>query len=971
MRAPTHSLYYQALIKAFFLACLCFLFLNTPLFAQETMPEQIPEEQSEDSEDENEEENSQLEEITIIGTRIKQRDLFSASPIVTIDKSDLEISGTATLEESLNQMTQVDPGFGRTGNNPGNGTAQINLRGLGPGRSLVLLNGRRFVGTGFDNAVDLNMIPQAMIEQVEIITGGSAIVYGSDAVAGAVNFITTKDLDGTHLDIYSYITEEGDANINSVSISQGLDFAGDKGSAIVFANYYKREPLMATGRESEAVPWGDNIETGELEEGGSPSTPAGFVYSAYNPTVPPGQDFLFLTFNNDGSPRFFSFPDDLYNYAPDNFLQLPMDRKSAGLFAELEINDGLNLYTELNFTRNDVSKQLAPVPYQGWLAVNPDNPLLHPGTSALLNQLFLVDPGLAILRFFRRMEEVGPRTVSYDTDYQRALFGIRGELGENWEFDAWLTYSDGTRDKTFDNYLSASRMQQAALVNPVTGECFDTSGGCVPANYFGEGNLSVEAADFIRVPSMTNRTTRESWLFSGYITGEVTELPAGTVKSALGFEWRQDESSFNSDPLLFSGDVIGQSASPSVSGTDSVSEIFTESTIPLFRELPFAREVNLELGVRYSNYKYSGSMWTYKAGLEWLLNNDFRIRSMRQRSARAPHLGDLFTEQSSNEGSFVGQYVTNDPCSAENDPVGNGISQQCIIQGLDPDQLGVFQASLFYPTTYIDGGNPNLKPEVGDSWTSGFVWTPEQWPEFSMTMDYYDIEVSDTVGYIPVSQVCFDPANTGLRYCDLIQRDETGNVSQVSNQPQNGGLVKTRGLDTAMAYQHELPGSWALFGEDAELGLKFIWTHIYSHLYQVSPFSTERECAGLFGWLLYGCGSTNPKERLNMSLSYQSGPLTSRLSARWYSSTDSVLIKYPNLFNFDAITAIPKLESVHYIDLSMGYKFTDRVRANLAVRNLLDRQPPFAPSASWSNNTDPLFYDLFGRSYALNLSIEF
>ena len=383
-----------------------------------------------------------LEEVVVTGSRIKRRDFSSPSPITTITAEEFEFSGQPTLEEYLNQMPQLHSDYARTANNPGDGTARLNLRGLGPGRTLVLLNGRRVAPSGMGSAIDVNNLPRSLIERVEIITGGASTVYGSDAIAGVINFITRQNFDGFGFDASYSVTAEGDSKIYDANFAYGHNLASDRGNITVYAGYYERKPLFASEREHTRVPiqdlgWWTGV--GELVEGGSSTVPAGFVPS---PEVDLGSGPVQMTWNPDGTPRAFDRANDLYNYAPLNYLQTPLTRLTAGIQANYGISDNFEAYTEMSFTRNEARRNLAPVPAAEYVLVNTDNPLLTPETRQVFEEQMIVEPGFAGMLLRRRMEDLGPRITDFQRDYIRLVAGIRGDFGDGWNVDAWVIYTD-------------------------------------------------------------------------------------------------------------------------------------------------------------------------------------------------------------------------------------------------------------------------------------------------------------------------------------------------------------------------------------------------------------------------------------------------------------------------------------------------------------------------------------------------
>ncbi len=906
-----------------------------------------------------------LEEVVVTGTRIKRRDFSSPSPLVTIDREMLAFSGQPTLEESLNRMPQLSPDFGRTANNPSDGTSRLNLRGLGADRTLVLLNGRRVAPSGVESAVDVNNLPRVLIERVEIITGGASAVYGSDAIAGVVNFITRDDFEGFGIESSYSISEAGDANIFDVNLTYGMTLPGSAGHITFFAGYYDREPLFASERELTRQAYIDTWE-GELIVGGSPSTPAGQVRS---PRVDLGNGRVDrLTFNPDGSPRAFVAPDDLWNFAPVNYLQAPLTRYAVGAFGTIPIGDDFEGYFEASYTRNEATSNLAPVPAQSFVLINTDNPILHPDTAIIFEEQLLVGPGLAGFTYLKRLSDFGPRIINRDRDYARLVVGLRGDLGENWDLDAWLSYTDADETEVLLNGVSRSRYAQGLLVDPATGTCYDPSGGCVALDIFGENRISAAGLAFLSVGPLENTTQRKQVLAAAVISGEPFATWAGPVGMAFGAEWRSDEAFFKADDLLFSADVLGYQAQSSVIGTERVWELYSEAVVPLFDGGSDGQYFGLELGGRYSSYDNAGSTETWKAGFDWRLNPSIRFRAMLQQSVRAPNLSELFTEQVEEftTAFFLGAF---DPCSASNDPASAGSAEKCVIQGLSPSQVGVFQAEDSYPGTTVSGGNPDLTPEQADTLTFGVVFTPASISRLTVTVDYFDLQIDDTIGEIDPFGICFDSLNTGNLFCDQIRRDQTGNVNRVISLVQNRGLLAAEGVDTQVQYLMDLP-DWAALDGDATLNLGTIWTHTISSKTQENPTTEEYDCAGYFGWpcRTLGVGSF-PEDRLFTTFDYSSGRFSAQLAWRWIDSMRNAAPFASGIFGFpDPDLAIEGVSSANYFDLGMGWQINPSLSLRFVISNLFEQDPPNMADTIVSNNTDSSLYDVFGRSYYLSFT---
>ncbi|MFC1606112.1 TonB-dependent receptor plug domain-containing protein [Pseudomonadota bacterium] len=366
-----------------------------------------------------------LEEVIVTGTRIARRDFNTPSPLTSVSQEFIQFTNQPTLEDTLNQMPQVFPGYGRASNNPGNGTAEVNLRGFGAGRSLLLLNGRRVAPSGTGNSVDLNNIPRFLIERVEIITGGTSAVYGSDAIAGVVNFITRSDYTGLGMEAGISMAEEGDAETYEFNAAYGYDLSDGAGNIAFYANYVERKPLLAGEREFTYYPWWDDWE-GNLIIQGSGTTPAGAIQW---PEVDFGSGPGRVTFDPDGSPRQWNDDTDWYNYQPVDYLQVPLTRYAVGTMGHYDLSGSSEAYFEAAFIRNDSGRNLAPTPGFMAVQVNLDNPVLAPETQAIFSEHYSCAPNLACMLFGRRFMEVGERIFNDERDYLRAVAGLKGVWG--------------------------------------------------------------------------------------------------------------------------------------------------------------------------------------------------------------------------------------------------------------------------------------------------------------------------------------------------------------------------------------------------------------------------------------------------------------------------------------------------------------------------------------------------------------
>ncbi|NIP17208.1 MAG: TonB-dependent receptor, partial [Xanthomonadales bacterium] len=367
---------------------------------------------------------------------------------------------------------------------------------------------------------------------------------------------------------------------------------------------------------------------------------------------------------------------------------------------------------------------------------------------------------------------------------------------------------------------------------------------------------------------------------------------------------------------------------------------------------------------------------TWKIGLDWRPGPGFGFRTMLQRAVRAPNFQEAFSEQVFWDDFLVIDDPTSDPCSAASDPVGDGNIEKCIATGLPADQVGVFEASQF-PTRFISGGNPDLEPEVADTLTMGFVFTPESIPDLQVSVDYFDIQIEGEIGSLAAMEACFDPANTENLFCNQIIRDPvTYNVSEIREFNINRGLLRTTGIDTQVNYSMQLPPSLDIGGAGADLFVNVVWTHVKELSGQNTPFSTVVDCAGTFGW---PCtqrldGMTWPTDRVATRLSYISGDFAANLNWRWIGETDNGAYIGAPLVGIpvsELDLAVPDVAERNYFDVSFSYAFSDHVMALLTVANLTETDPPLMADWVWDKNTDTRMYDIFGRSYTLSLSFDY
>jgi outer membrane receptor protein involved in Fe transport len=954
--------------------------------------------------------------IIVTGTRIQQPGLVSTSPVETVRPRDITLTGVANVEQTLNRFPQIAPSFSNTSNNPGSGGATLDLRGLGSVRTLVLVNGRRWIASdaGEVPEVDVNTIPAALIERVDIVTGGASAVYGSDAVTGVINFILKDDLDGLHLDARQSISSRGDSRTSSADLSFGASFLGGRGSLIVSAGWLDQEPSTQAQRDytrfalseacvvpgtrdrfgaSTAAANPDGVCDGPGEmlgyvAGASPLIPGSRLQAGGSPILLPGTGGLLRTLGNvrftpDGSILPFT-PADRFNFAPENFLQVGLERYSGNLLASIEITSAFEPYAELSFVHTLSPQQIASTP--GFLpapVLNIDNPFFSAETQRALDISFGIDragnPGFLrsgpIFRpnpaylgdadglvtvpgiLFVRLTGLSPRQRRNKRDAYRGLLGLRGALGPTWDYDLFYSRSRVDHDTELANSASAARLRQAILArrDPATGQivCIDPSGGCAPANIFGVGNLGPEGAAFIETDP-SEKTVVEEEVAEASLTGEAVQLPAGPLGLAVGASWRRTSYRFDPDPSLATGDDLGFMPGVAAAGETEVRELFAEARVPILRDKRLAHELSAELGLRYSDYDTVGGVWTWKALASWAPVREVRLRGGFQRAVRAPNVRELFEAPTSATGGDI------DPCDAGL-IADTAFAAACVRNGAPPGFV-----STAAPTVR-SRGTPTLKAETARTLTAGLVATPL--PGVTLTADYYEIKIDDAIGTFgggPAFTVfgCIaggaDPADP---LCRAYVRAANGNILSYDLPTANLPRLSARGVDWQLSVNRPL------LGGRVDIGLS--GTRLFSLTSKFNENAPALECAGFFGALcgITISGTASPKWKLYNRLSYSFGPRTLTLRHRYIDGTTDGRFAVRSAFGLPAPTGLVpaegrRLESVHYFDLAASFAIGRRFDLTVGVDNLTDPRPPVLSSGFFlSNNTD-----LIGRRFFATLS---
>jgi len=934
--------------------------------------------------------SADADEIVVTGSRIQRdQDFVANSPVATVDDVQFERTGTLNTEQLLNVVPQTVPGLTRTSNNPGNGTASVDLRGLGSNRTLVLVNGRRAQPTGSSGVVDINTIPPSLIDQVEVLTGGASSVYGADAVAGVVNFILKDDFEGVEASVGGQATDRGDAENFNLSLTVGGNFADDRGNAVVSIGYTDRSDLFQGDRDFSTVALFDNGAGDGLEPGGSSGVPGTSIFSGALGGFSP--DSFGITFNPDGSARPFvtgGDVNDFYNYAPVNYLQLPQERYSVYGKADFEINEHFVPYVEARFVQSQVPQQLAPTPIFQTSEFSIDgSPFLTAGTQQVLSDAFgsgvdtdgdgIDDTGTAFLR--RRLLEVGPRIGNDNRNTFQAILGMEGMINDQFDYDVF--YSEGrTNNSSFQTgNVNRGRFSQALLLADADGDgnadgatCADgsTNGstvGCSPLNIFGQGNISPDAAAFIETAVSTTDETIQRVLQGNIIgdLGDAFRLTDEPVGIAIGAEYIENSFIFRPSQDVAASTIAGFNGAPPVEGGFNTYSAYGELYVPLLADKSFAQSVNLDLAGRVSDFSTSGTKFNYKIGGDWTVNDMFRVRGNYNTAVRAPNINELFSPSGENfPGAGAG-----DPCSAAR--YGDGtipaaVRDLCEAQGVPADVIGTAALNLAAnQVRTLVAGNPDLDVETAQTFTIGAVITPDILDSFSLSVDYYDISIDDAIGLFggggaQILNGCyFSPAGgLGTEICAPINRRADGTIDFIDTPTFNTAGIDTSGIDVALrtSLATDMLG---------EMYFSYLGTYVLDNEFQAGDAAQVFDCAGRFG---NNCGEPDPEYRHFATLGTSKGMWNGQVTWQMLGSVDDG----GDLDQFDPTTqVVNELGTEHYFNASMTADLSDNLALTFGVNNLLDNNPPVIGDNDEQANTYPSTYDVFGRTFFANAKVSF
>jgi iron complex outermembrane receptor protein len=965
-----------------------------------------------------------MEAIVVTGSRITRRDYQSDSPIVTIDQSSLSAAGQPTLDRAIGEMPQfaAAQGMSEVGDVQGStgfagGQAYGDLRGLGPNRALILMDGRRLMSSNPNGSIDLNTIPMSMIENVEIITGGASSTYGSDAIAGVLNFKLRQNFSGAEVSVTHGETTHGDGATEHVSALLGGNFAEDRGNSVLAFEYSQRNvvhgadrPFFANLRELARPPEGI-IPGGTF--GAAPTIGAvNGVLAGYPGTTPIAGSGAYngaIGVNTDGTIfTDLAAPNCVQNYkglGPKgvnignkctqvqvglaNFfaIQVPLTKYNVFARSTYKLTDDISAYMQFNFTESSARDETAggSTGPGKFMSIPLTNPYVvgNPGLQAILasrpadptNPNALTGP----LSFTKLLSMSGDRLQTFKYDVYQALAGLKGGIpGTDLTWDVYGSYGRTQFNNLQQNDSSKSAF--AAILNG-TANYTGATGSCIGYawNPFGSNPLSPGCKEFAtRENSNVNTMTQKN--VEATVQGKILPLPAGDLRFAFGADYRGTSFDYNPDHGLVTADSFSYDTSIPTAGEQNVREVFGELLVPVLKDLPFIQELSLDLGARRSQYDLFGGVNTWKADLNWKPISTLTVRGGYAKAIRAPSLGELFAPTVTGNLNIGSPPNAGDPCATgsvfRTGASAAQVAALCQAQGVP---------AALYPTyTYgvdsvhgTSGGNPALTPETANTYSVGTVWSPHfdsaLMRKFQVSVDYYHISIANAVGSLQLTDIlprCFNsdgisnPSYSQANiYCQQITRDHnTGDIVLGHEGLLNLSTYKTDGIDTEIDWSFGLD-ALGLSERAGTFRLNSLIAYVHTFDVALLPGSPVLDFAGSIGNAQVSPEMSHPHWKANTAFGYAIGPVSAAVHWRYIAA-----MKHQDLV-VDSTATTPGVGTYNYFDFDAHWNVIEHLELTAGLTNIGDKAPPFVSGQPLS--TDTATYDIIGRTYYVGFKAKF
>ena len=921
-----------------------------------------------------------LQEVQVTGTRLRVDGMSTPTPVTAVSLDELQLLAPTTLGAAVTQLPQflgsaVPEGAPSSGWTGASGATILNLRGVGANRTLVLLDGRRVVSSNRLGTLDVNLIPDALVKNVQIVTGGASAAYGSDAVSGVVNFVLDTRFTGLKGEVQAGETQLSDNKNYTVSLTGGMAL-GDRMHVVASADYYSAKAITNAFSRDWNQSWGvvanplasqpgqparvtvPNARSTQYTEGGL-ITSGPLAWTQFLPggaTAPfvKGADFTSST-QSGGS----GVDPLMYNY-----LTPQTSRGTAFAHLTYDLSDNANLFLQALYGVGDTSYRSPPAGAQfgSWAAtIYQGNPYLP---AAIAQEMASQNITSFKLGRSADLDYGSNKAIEQENTLKSFTTGIKAKVG-TWDLDGYYQYGRTDSTISMNNDIRLDRVYQAidAVVDPASGAtvCRSTlmypSNGCVPMDVFGAGAPSQAAMNWI-TQDISQKQIIQQHVVDVSMSGSAFDDWAGPVATAFGGAWRQDWFSqviypidlndlsvpvigptlgYRGLPPVYSGNANiferGPSATPS--GGYRVSEAFIENQIPLVANKPFAKAVNVNAAARYARYSGSGGVWAWKGGLDWTLNEDLRLRITRSRDVRAGTLSERF-DSSRGPGNVT-----------------------------DPQSGSVVP----YPVTVIAGGNQNVNPEKADTLTYGLVFTPTWVDGLSVSVDTFDVKIAGAIGQVGAQGIVDQCRLGATQLCQYIVRGTDGIISTIYNLYINTAQARARGSDIEVSFRKPI----RIFGGDEHFQARLLATNM-KELSTTQQGATKVDRAGQTGPGGSGGGSIGgvPDWQGTLTLQYDGGPFGAAIVERYvnHGTYDATWRQGIDIDN-------NHVASGEYTNLQLSYRPHTGSRLATEVYfdmdNVLNKDPPMAPTFGFTGSTytNPSLFDIYGRRFTLGVKVSY
>jgi outer membrane receptor protein involved in Fe transport len=978
--------------------------------------------------------------VVVTGSRIPAPNLESTSPVQVVTADEIKLGGRMDISDVINQLPQnfnnglgQDLGNNTSGLTTAGGVSTADLRGLGPNRTLVLVNGRRLgIGSPYtviqSPAPNLDQIPTFLLERVDVVTGGASAVYGSDAIAGVINFITKQNFEGFQVDyqvgknfykndstyMHKLASDAGepfptgyskDGRTQTMNIMAGTNFADGNGNITGYFSYHRALPVSSANRDFGACQLAYNTDTDAPECTGSANSNLFTIDPEFN-TVYSVKGKEFVDYGTTATT-----PPALFNSQPYIFMSRDDTRYMAGFMGHLDLNDQVKPYFEFHFMDDKTHQEIAPAALflqsnpndptgNGNYNINCSNPFLSPtqagqlgctpdmiaaDSAAIAAQIAakasVITPGATTNVFIgRRNVEGGGRISDYQHTTYRAVGGIKGSLGNAWSYDGYAQYYYVDFFNRNSRYMNFANIDKALLVTNVGGTPRCLAGGaCVPYNIFQDGGVTQDAVNYLSIDgtaqgSSTLRTIHVD--FTGELGEYGIKLPTANdgVGVNFGYERRMEDLVFAPDAAEQSGQLSGFGGAPvAIDKSQTVNEGFIEVRVPIMEDAPFVKDLVFDTGYRYSDYSVTGKINTHKFELQYAPSSDVRFRGSFQRAIRAPSLIELFNPEAIGLIQFG-----DDPCAST--AANRATQAQCANTGLSAAQYAAgVPNTVSGQMTQLAGGNTALSAETSNSYSLGLTFTPTFISNFTGSLDFFNIKLKGGIGTFPAQVIMSNCLNTGSPvFCSQIVRNPNNGALNGPTQASGGYIIQTaqnlsttlfKGIDSQLNYR--LP-----VASLGDLTFTLNGSYLLKAENQTAPGTTPYDCSGLFGAV---CQTVQPKWRHVVRTTWETPWSRLNLSLNWryigHVSLDqnqsNPTLHFATFDQYNGFNA--RIAAYNYFDLAGSWGFRENMDLRFGINNIGDKNPPLITSeitAGGDANTYST-YDQMGREAFVAVTMKF